>query len=489
MNVSKVDKLVIRIEKAIGIELNKGNYDNVLALVSVCAQILYRTNIKYKDSYLEEVLEKVSRVGLFDNEFDKADDEVLLFWDGFGLNDRGLIQIYLKSLCKIKKVVYVTYSDRQNEIPDVLNILKDYKAVCCFIERNDCPKSEMIKRLNQIVKEYIPGHFFFYSTPDDVVAVPLLYAYEGTLKRYQINLTDHAFWLGAGCCDVCINFRDYGAKISYEYRGIDKERNVVIPFYPIIHYEKAFQGFPFEVKNGDKVVFSGGELYKTLGENNKYYEIVDHILSRHQNIIFWYAGRGNDTELKKILQKYPNRSFHTDERSDLFQVLEHCDMYLSTYPMCGGLMFQYAAMAGIVPVTLKHGNISDDFLINQKNIKVEFDDVNELYNEVDNLLCDQDYSVERSKLMKKSVIDADSFENEVQQLVLGERKGFSLIQFEHIDTESFRHWYLEKINEHDLDEMVVKKEMFVMAMRYYPYRVFRSVVYHRLGKLGFTGNK
>ena len=52
-----------------------------------------------------------------------------------------------------------------------------------------------------------------------------------------------------------------------------------------------------------------------------------------------------EKEMKKIIKKYPNRAYLTPERSDLYQVLKHSVFYLSTYPLCGGLMYQYAAKA------------------------------------------------------------------------------------------------------------------------------------------------
>lgn len=57
-----------------------------------------------------------------------TNQDTVLFWDGFGLNVRGLIQIYMKALCKVMKVVYVTYEDRKDQIPDVQDILNEYHA-------------------------------------------------------------------------------------------------------------------------------------------------------------------------------------------------------------------------------------------------------------------------------------------------------------------------------------------------------------------------
>ena len=44
--------------------------------------------------------------------------------------------------------------------------------------------------------------------------------YAGHMKRYQVNLTDHAFWLGTYAFDYCLEFLDFGAIVSREYRHI-----------------------------------------------------------------------------------------------------------------------------------------------------------------------------------------------------------------------------------------------------------------------------
>ena len=480
VDTNYVYKILNKTKRDINKNIQKQKYENALSLISLCASFLYQTNIYYQDDDLEEATEILSKeleLNQFYSEEDySADDDCLLFYDGFGVNDRGLIQIYLKALCKVKRVVYVTYEDRKELIPDVQNILDGYKYERKYINRRKKSYIEQIDQLNEIVKAYRPKRFFFYSLPYDVVATPIMFSYGKYMTRYQINLTDHAYWLGTNCIDKCIEFRNYGAKISNEYRKIAKEKIVIIPFYPIIHREREFQGFPFEKRDDQKVIFSGGALYKTLGGDNKYYKIVDLILQKHEDTIFWYAGSGDDSELKKILTKYPNRAFHTQERGDLLQVLEHSDVYLSTYPMCGGLMFQYAAMAGTVPVTLKSGNISDEFLINQDSINIEFKELSPLLEEVDRLLDEKEYASARSKLMKESVISETVFDEEVRKLICDENGSVFPPNFEHIDTDEFRAWYLEGLNRSDIDAMFVTRNGIKLGVTHYPLRFFRGGV-------------
>ena len=114
-----------------------------------------------------------------------------------------------------------------------------------------------IAKLAEIIKKTRPAYLFLYTMSYDVAAI-VVFSAINIARKFQINLTDHAYWLGRDCFDYCIEFRDYGATISHRFRKIDSEKLIKIPFYPYVDYEAEFLGFPFESQN--KVIFSGGAL-------------------------------------------------------------------------------------------------------------------------------------------------------------------------------------------------------------------------------------
>ena len=475
MKKATIERIVSKLKKNARRELKYGRYNNALNLVSVCANLLYQSNIYYVDYELEVILESLIKHVEINLNNIQTTDSIIVFYDGFGLNDRGLAQIYIKALSRINKVVYITYEDRKEEIPDIIRILDDSRGEYRFVDRKNASGIEQIQRIANLLREYPASKMFYYSTPDDAVAVALLYGLDGICQRIQIDLTDHAFWLGAGCIDQCIEFRSYGAQISYEYRKIEKEKIIIIPFYPCIHYDREFQGYPFEVQKDNKIIFSGGALYKTLGGDGKYYELIEYILKTHKECMFWYAGSGNDTQLKMVMEKYPDRVFYTAERSDLFQVLEHCYFYLSTYPICGGLMFQYSCMAGKVPVTLKNGMISDDFLLDQSKLNIEFNNIRDVYNEIDRLIDDEEYYKSKSERLKTAVISEQQFEDEVKKVVAHKSDNIQ-IEYCHIDTEEFRKNYLNEMTSTDVLRAIAKRKVLIPAMRYYPIMYIKGII-------------
>lgn len=466
--------LVTKLKSDIEYELNKNNNNMALELIYNCANILYQTNIYYMDIELEEYTKAISNSLMLDHP-KIFEENTLLFYDGFGLNDRGLAQIYLNALTEYRNVIYITYEDRKDDIPDLLKIInKSNNFKSYFIRRKGENFCQQIKSLNKVINKERPQEFFFYSIPNDVVGTVVMNSYQGLIKRYQVNLTDHAFWLGAKCIDRCIEFRDYGASVSKKYRDIPEKYIVKLPFYPQIHAEREFQGYPFDVEKGQKIVFSGGSLYKTIGGDNKYYEIVDHILSIHDDVVFWYAGQGDDTELKKILNRYPGRAYHTAERSDLFQVLQHSRFYLSTYPICGGLMYQFAASAGRVPVTLKYDDCTEGFLLNQGRIGIEFENLEDLYAEADRLITDDEYCKVRSSEMVKSVMCEGDFARRLRSILDNKEKDFFDIEYTDIQTDDFRKEYLKRGDINDLNTCLVNKETLKSSFKHEPVRTIRG---------------
>jgi len=219
---------------------------------------------------------------------------------------------------------------------------------------------------------------------------------------------------------------------------------------------------------------------------------VEYLLEKHDRIIFWYAGSGDDTMMKKLMVKYPDRLFLTPERKDLFQVLQNCYFYLSTYPICGGLMYQYAACAEKVPLTLISDDENSGYLINQEQLGIDFESIEELKQEIDRLMGDEKYTLQKSATMKDCVISEMHFQEELSMIM---EHGFSSypVTYKSIDVESFQKIYLDRITPKQLHMNFAQKDSIGTMLRYFPVR-FMLGAWDRLSrkirnKLGlFTKN-
>lgn len=444
--MSKFDKLQANIKCKLKTYTQKRKYEDVLAYTEMLAELLYAYNQVYIDEELEKNLLKVSKEimdvhGLTANDMTNK----VLFYDGFGLDIRGLALIFLKALTKKNyEIIYVTTTKAKGTLTEIEKLASAEGIVIEYIDMST-NYITWANSINDMFLKYKPKDAFFYTTPYDVAATIAFEAYEGIVSRYQIDLTDHAFWLGKYAFDYCIELRNVGSQISNKYRKIDKEKMRMLPYPVRIDRTQKFEGFPFETE-GKRIIFSGGALYKTLGDpENAFYWIIDQLLSQHSDLIYLYAGQGDDSELKKIIKKYPGRAFHIDERKDFFQVMERCVLYLNTYPMFGGMMMHYAAEANKIPITLRHENDADGLLFEQDKLNIEYDTKEELVDDVNRLLTDQKYLEERESLLQNSVISEDKFASELDELLKHHITSYNL-DLTDIDTTKFREEYVERFN-------------------------------------------
>lgn len=454
----KLESTINRIQKKLKKDLTYNKTDAVLADVAALAEIYYEWNQFYCDEALETICENagkdllVGQVHSWTNEDNR--NKTILYCDTFGNDIRGLSLMYLKALVDLDyKVIYVTRIDRREDQPILRNTLIDKNIVFEYIDFAS-KYTEQVNAINAVVQQYKPDIAFLYTKPYDVAVVAVFSQYEGILERYKINLTDHAFWLGKVALDYCIEFRDYGASVSFYKRGIKQEKIVALPYYPYVDQNISFEGDLFD--EGTRYVFSGGSLYKTLGEENKYYKIVEHILQTDDKICFLYAGSGDDSQLKKIAEKYPDRVVHIPERKDFVELIRRSVFYLNTYPTVGGQMMQYCALVGKLPVTLRHNLASGGLLLNQKKAAIEFDSLEEIYAEIDKLLSDDKYLHERENSLNGCVITEREFQEALGQMLKYHETPYKL-DYIQLDLNEIAREYRFRINEAAVVAAIAKK--------------------------------
>lgn len=439
------------------------NYKNCIKAICLYGQFMYTTNQEYMDKDVENILYNIAasiHKGHEKKQTKKTINKYILFYDSFGLELRGLALIYIKALVRMKvNIIYVTCNKRKNSISNILNeIQKNENNKIYFVKESPFIKEHF--RLLDYLSKFDVNKVILYLTPNDIMGIFLGYWYEKQCNRYLINLTDHAFWLGTNAFDYIIEFRDYGASVSKYYRNIDKDKIIKIPYYPLIIKDIPFEGFPV-LENTNKIVFSGGSLYKTIGDNNKYYKcIITHILENHLDTVFIYAGFGNNSEIKKLQSKFPQRVFHLPERNDLFQMMKHSYLYISTYPMPGGLMTHYAVAAGTVPLTLLFDECGTGILLHPEDAKLDYIDVSTYLGEIDRCLNDEEYLNSKKRYLSNQIISKEVFEKEVM-LVIENCKSTLSISYNKIDTTRFRQWYKECFTINDWYNMVGNPKYYI----------------------------
>lgn len=377
-------------------ELNRAyrnkNMIKALSYLRFLSYFLWQTNYQMTCDEVEEMTVRVAYDVLGITYVDRTEKCTVFFYDIFGLCDRGLAIIYLDALLELGyHISYVTYEGTPMCTKFAEHYGTNNDISCIVIPRLNI--IDRMKKIQEIIKELQPSILFLYTMPDDVAGVGVFSTIKGNCKRYLIDLTDHEYWLGKCAVDYIIGFRNYGYNIAAQYRKVPQERILLLPYYPAGREQYMFEGLPFCEEH--KFIFSGGALYKIQGGNNAYIDIVDYILSNYKDVFFVYAGGGIDETLNKMKEKYPTRFFQIGERRDLEQIMKRAYFYLSTYPITGGLMTQYACKYNCLPLTLCDGEKElvhpRTYLQNPDKINFVFYNKEDLCREIDKLMVDKDY--------------------------------------------------------------------------------------------------
>jgi len=451
MNRKAVEKYEIKLKRIINNSIHHQNFETALQATAACASINYAYNQKYTDEFLENALISVggSLVSFSDwNEKDNIHNKKVLFYDGFGADRRGIAIVTCKAICANGySLIYVSPIEKKECQPTLHDALCGLDVKWEYIDTSH-DYSHTIFQLNEIFERSKPRFSFLYTLPNDVSGITIFDYLAGKTCRCQLDLTDHAFWLGVNAFDYCCGGRQYSASIQFHYRGIPQKDMLQLDANLFVD-DCELGDLPFD--HNSRFIFSGGDLYKTLGdEKNTYYEIIKEILISHSDIKFLYAGKGDTSEILKLVKEFPQRVFYVEERKDFYQIIKKCTLYLNTYPMFGGLMMRYAAMAGKIPITLKHGNDSDGILISQDTRQIEYDSFDALIADVDRLLSDDSYLREREEKLIGAVVTEDCYVRNIKMIIEEHKTEFPYDVIQKIDTTKFRSECFDRFTEEDV---------------------------------------
>ncbi len=407
-----------RIKKIAQTLLAQSKFDDAIQCISTAANVAYTMNHCFADDELESMCELIGKDVLVGqkNESPKTRSQVV-FYDCFAYDSRGLTQQYIRALAfhKIPFTFILNGGVPLSKNPDILNELQS-NPLAEIIEIDQSLSSvDRIQKLYSVIQEISPSKAFLHMTPNDVVGVAA-WSQCHDIVRYQVNLTDHAFWLGKSCIDYCIEFRPYGRSLSKDLRGIAEEKLMFLPYYPIRAKEKPFQGFPFEKKDDQVILFSGGSFYKFYGDNDTYFSLIKAVLDKHSNTLLVIAGDGNRKPFYRFVKEngFEDRIHLLGNRSDISAIYDNVDIYLNSYPTAGALMSQFAAMAEL-PIV---GYTTEDLPINyvesfllylDKDVKLTFTSKDEYLAEVGKLIDDGKYRKKRGGELRNAVISPDQF--------------------------------------------------------------------------------
>lgn len=476
----RLKKEFYKLEKIINKSIDNNDFERAMAGISALGQCYYEWNQFFTNDFLEESIKRIGNK-MFPQISYNSCNNVILFYDGFALDTRGLALVYLKALTYMNdyKIIYVTDKSAEGKQPIIAKSVNEKNIEYVYVDLR-FSYVEQVEVISALFKKYKPANAFFYTFSQDVAAAIVFGQLKDTI-RFLINLTDHAFWLGRNAVDYVLEFRDYGYYVSKVHRKIKPEQMIILPYYPFVDPDILFEGLPFEKKD-KKLIFSGGALYKTLSKDNYYYEIVDEILNKHSDVSFLYAGAGDTTRMEELMRKHPQQVFYMDERKDFYGIMKECYLYLNTYPVLGGLMTQYAAVAGKLPITLKNGQLQDGFLINQNNLRIFYNTKTDLLNDVDLLLDNENYYKEKVQRLfdDEYVINPEKFKSELCFVIKNHKSSYEYNEVV-VELEQFRKEYDFNFKRRNICNAIISKRNRKLILLF-PKLFVEKVIYKFLTK-------
>ena len=400
--------------------LARKRYDFCLKYLNAAARTAYTFYIGFTDEEIEAMLKQMSdriqKREIFENK------PRCVFYDTFSQDAQGLTMQYVDAIIAAGwEMLYLTEfgldDSRSIRLKQTLN---DYPKAKVMSVPRSLSGMKKVQFVYDTIMDYVPDKLFMHIHPSAVEAVTAFYALPREITKYQINLTDHVYWVGAGCVDYSFEFREYGASLSVGRRGIPRDRVLLMPYYPMMKATE-FAGFPKEAE-GKVKIFSGASFYKIMDENDTFFKLNKAILDANPNAVTLFAGGGDMALLNGLIDKYglKGRFIPIGQRNDIFECYKHSDIYLSSYPLGGGLMAQFAAHAGIPILALANnesgGRIEE--MVCQKQLEIiTHSNMEALISEASRLINDEVYRKQRGQAMRDCVIDVEEFNQSFQRSV------------------------------------------------------------------------
>lgn len=391
---------------------DKGDYDLCIKYLSLACKTAYTFYIGYTDAKIEDLIRKISDQIRKKQSYQPKVNRVVMY-DSFSQDAQGLTMQYLDAIIAAGwELLYITGFNLDDIRSKRINqTLQEYPKASVIRVPKQVTPMEQVQYLYDKIVDYAPSKLFMHFFPDAVSAAVLFYALPKEIIKYQINLTDHTYWVGAGCVDYSFEFREYGASLSAGRRGINKEQIFLLPFYPMMKRTE-FNGFP-QVSEGKIKIFAGSSFYKIIDEDDTFFKINKAILDANPTAVTLFAGGGDMQMMNDLISKYglEGRFIPIGQRNDIFECYKHSDIYLSTYPLFGALMAQFAAHAGlpILAYANSKSGVVEEVVCQKKKMKITFTELAALVAEATHLINDEEYRHERGKAMRDCVIDENEF--------------------------------------------------------------------------------
>lgn len=471
--------------------VRKGAYNDAVNYLKACSSIAGQFNFQYADDDLEMLLKCVAEKTIKQvHEYEPFPDR-WIFYDDFCTTYVVGLQWLEAMALSGRKILYITTRNLENDLKhkSIIDRVTQFENVEIAV----IPQAGFIERaqvLYDTITRFRASKIVIHKKSSSILMNLVMPVLPNGLTRYIINISDQIFWLGAKSIDYCVEFRQFGASVSLQRRGLNREQLLMVPFYPADD-RNDFEGFPPECTKDKTIVFSGGDFYKTLDDKRIYWQLIKKILNKYPQVVFLFATKNipeGDRDIRNFIKEnhLEGRFIYISFRQDIYQVFAHSDIYMGTSPTSGSLMSQLAAINAKPILQYYEPGTPDDeteqaICIND-SFGISFHDEESFMREADRLITDEAYRQQQGERLQRAMMQHEQFNKLVLQTLETNQTQMPICDYP-IDYEGLdnRWYYMEKAGYVNLSLYLYGKLGAFDCLRYAP-MVFFKKNWHRFTK-------
>lgn len=408
----------VALKKVAEHSFRRGAFTDAIHYLSVGSTVACQFNLQYADDDMERLTKQIAEKTIIHVKDFEPDVSRWVLYDDFCTTYVLGLQWLEAMALSGRQILYITTRNVKSgsRHKNILDRVAEYKNVKTII----IPQDDVFARaqaLYDAIIQFNTSKLVMHKSADLSVMNLVLPVLPESVTSYVINLSDQTFWLGARHIDYCLEFRQFGASVSLQRRGLRREQLLLVPFYPADD-RNSFAGFPAECTADKLVVFSGGDYYKTLDEKRIFWKLIQRMLNTYPQVVFLFATKNipeGDSEIHRFIKdnRFEGRFIYISFRPDISQVFAHCDIYMGTSPTSGSLMSQLAAInAKPILQYYEHGTPDDEteqaICINE-TFDISFHEEEGFMQEADRLITDLEYRHSQGDRLRRAMMQHDQF--------------------------------------------------------------------------------
>lgn len=421
MNKDSVLSLYEKYKKISKTYMKNKSFNEAFDCLYYACYLMYAYQIQLYDEEIENSLKYLGEAVLGCKTIHRTvESENLLFYDSLAKNDVALSKQYLEALIRIKKPFVYVILGEDNDAQELILLVQKSSGGKLEIVSKSFSYVEQIVKIRSIYEKYAPSKAILHMANGDVIGAAFWQLATETEKFY-VNHGDEQFWVGKNALDYLLCYRGTGAKIAINNRGIDEKSILIQPYYPAVSTSHS-QGIELDLPEDTVLLFSGGRYIKIYDENNEFAKMIIEILQKNLKAYFLFAGLGESKHFIEQLRKggVLDRCKIIAYQKNLMEIMSQIDIYLSTYPVNGGLMAQFAALAGkpiVERSSMESGKIEELFPKLDANIKISYKVLEQYYAAVDQLISSEIKRRELGEALRTAIIVESEFDQNLEQIL------------------------------------------------------------------------